>query len=259
MNKRGLSLVALSTVLIFSSSCKTQEEIKREQMVNNLALQMTEGQKVNANTTVRLQQIEERLGMVSGQIEETDYKSKQEFQQSVSTLQEKITVLEESNKAYKESITQIEAKLEAQEKFLDKILKTLNSLTNKKKITNKKKTPFEQAVSNYRGGKYKKAKPQFEALLASGKFKGTNRARILHSLGIMAYVEKDNQAAMGYFGKLFTEHSKSGYNGSGLLHLARTFVRLGEKEQAKETLNELIKRFPKHRRAQDAKKMLKTL
>lgn len=72
-------------------------------------------------------------------------------------------------------------------------------------------------------------------------------------------MDKQYDKALVYFSRLFTEHEKTGYNKNGLLFLGRTFDKLGQKEQAKQTLGELIKRFPDAKQVKAAKEMLEKL
>ena len=62
--KKFLALAPiLSLTLVFS--CKTREDIAREQMVDNISMQVRDGQKLNADFTVRLQSIEDRINSLS--------------------------------------------------------------------------------------------------------------------------------------------------------------------------------------------------
>lgn len=256
--QHSLSFVLLMATL-FTVGCKTQEQIKREQLVDNLSMQMVEGQKLTADSSVRLQQIEERLGMVTGQIEENGQNSRQYINETVKNLQERISLLEESNKTYKDLLNSIQSKLGEQDKYMKEVLASLSKITggsapSKKKVNS---DPYDTAIGNYRNGKYSVAKNQLIALLDTKKYKGTKRAALIHNLGMIAYFEKNDKDAMIYFGRLFTEHPESGYNGNGLFYLAKVFTRSGQENEAKQTLQELVQKYPKHKKAKEAKELLK--
>lgn len=258
MRKQNSLVFLLSMTALLGAGCKTQEQIKREQLVDNLSMQMVESQKLTADTSVRMQQIEERLGLVTGQIEETGQTSRQHINDVVKNLQERILVLEESNKTYKELLTSIQSKLGDQDKYIKEVLASLSKISgtapSKKKVS---KSPYDIAIANYRDGKYAEAKPQLIALLDSKKFKGSERASLIHNLGMIAYFEKNDKDAMVYFSRLFTEHPESGYNGNGLFFLAKVFDRAGKSAERKQTLEELVAKYPKHRKAKEAQALLK--
>ncbi|ATH07053.1 hypothetical protein BIY24_03600 [Halobacteriovorax marinus] len=243
--------------LLSVGACKTQEEIQREQVVDNISIQMVENQKLTADANIRLQNIEERLGLLTGQVEETGHNTKEELTKQVEELRNKITILEEKDKANEEKISKIEAQLKQQDEYLKKLLSTLSKKTSSTK--KKKSSPYQEAMGAYTSGNYKRAQSLLSGLEAENKIKGKRRARILHNLGMSAYINKNNNDATVYFSKLFTEFPSSNYNANGLLYLSKTLQRLKKNEQAKQTLEELIKRFPKSKKVKEAKSLLAKL
>ncbi|WP_372652342.1 tol-pal system YbgF family protein [Halobacteriovorax sp.] len=254
--KQQMKWLMLSSILCVTA-CKTQEEIQREQVVDNISIQMVENQKLTAGANIRLQNIEEKLGMLTGQVEDTNHSTKEELTKQVEELKAKITLLEEKDKSKDEKLEKIEEQLKQQDSYLKKLLKTLSSKTSSKK--SKKKTPYQEAMSTYSSGNYKKAQSLLSNLESNKRIKGGQRARVLHNLGMSAYINKNNNDATVAFGKLFTEFPKSNYNANGLLYLSKTLKRLKQNEQAKQTLQELIKRFPKSKRVKEAKSILAKL
>ncbi len=240
---------AVLSVLVLSG-CKTQEEIKREQLVDNLGLQMVQSQKLVADTTVTIQNLEERIGSLNGKLDELDHNSQIQLQTQVDNLNQRITLLEESNKS-------LQAKTEEQSKYLQEVLGTLKNMSgtgSKKKLND-----YDQAMEEYGKGRYSSAKPILVKLLEDKKVTGSRQARVIHNLGMISYMDKQYDKALVYFSRLFTEHEKSGYNKNGLLFLGRTFSKLDQKEQAKQTLSELISRFPKAKQVKTAQEMLEKL
>lgn len=255
--------IAIIPLLIFSTSCKTQEQIQRNQMVDQMSLQMVQNQKLVAESSLRVSSIQERFAQVNGKIEEAVHLSKEERK----TLVSRVLLLEESNKTKTESIKLqdenlliLKKKVDEQEVFIQKVLKTLNSLTKKKSSKKKKKrSKFDQAMYDYSKGRYKKARPTLEKLVDNKRIKGKKKARIVHNLGLISYIQKRNNDAVVYFSQLITDFPSSGYNANGLIYLAKTFKRLKQKDQAKQTLELLISKFPKSKKVVQAKKMLKKL
>ena len=64
----------LPLILLFIFSCKTQEQIRRQQMVDNMAMQMVQNQKLSADTTMRLQNLEQQILETTGKFEEKDHR-----------------------------------------------------------------------------------------------------------------------------------------------------------------------------------------
>lgn len=252
-------------ILLSLGACKTQEEIQREQMVDNLSIQMVENQKLTADSKVRLQGIEERLGMLTGQVEDTTHDTKQQLLSQLSSLTEKVTLLEEKDKnsqivldVTQKRLTSIEEQLKTQDKYLKKLLATLSGKT-KKGSSKKKLSKYDSAMRDYKKGRYKEAKVKLEALATSKRIKGKKKARVLHNLGMISFIQKDDNSAMAYFGKLFSNFPRSNYNANGMLFLSKSFMRQNQNDQAKQTLEELIKRFPKSKKVKEAKKLLSKL
>lgn len=238
-------------VLIVFAGCKTQEEIRREKLVDNLGMQMVQSQKMVADTTVTLQTIDERIGNLTGKLDELDHNSQIQLQTQVDALNQRMTLLEETNKG-------LQAKVEEQSKYLQDVLGTLKNLSSGSG-SKKKLSDYQQAMSNYGKGRYSSAKPILLKLLTNKSIKGAQQARVIHNLGMISYMDKEYDKSLVYFSRLFTEHEKTGYNKNGLLFLARTFEKLGQNEQAKQTLGELIKKFPDAKQVKSAKEMLAKL
>ncbi len=203
--------------------------------------------------------------MLTGQVEDTNHSTKEQLTKEVQLLRDKVILLEEKDKSSTETLnmtqkrlTGIEDQLQKQDKYLKKVLATLTGAGAVKKAT-KKRSAYDSAMYDYKKARYKSAKTKLEALSTNKKIKGSKRARVLHNLGMISFMNKDDNSASAYFGKLFTEFPKSSYNANGLLYLAKSFKRMGQKDQAKQILDELIKRFPKSKRVKEAKALLKKL
>ena len=244
-------------------SCKTRGDIEREQLLSNLAMQMKDGQKLQSGAVARLQALEERLGQVSGKVEEGDHQITQKTENQIQSLQEKVALLETNGAAFQKKLSELEKKSRSQERYLKQVLETLQSIapSKNKGVSSKSgtNTLFKRAVANYKAGKYKSAKQQFSSLAKSRHLKYAQKTRTLHNLGMIAYSNKENDEAIVHFSRLFTKHPKSSFNKRGLLFMAKTFIRLKESGKAKQTLNQLIRRYPKSSQANEAKKLLKTL
>ena len=237
-------------VLLLILSCKTQEEIKREETIDQAVLQVQENQKLLAQTVAKLQSFEEMLAAMTGKIDEVEYSSQQNYGQKITQLSGDLELLQQSNDALSQEV-------EDQKNYTKSVVSTLDKLSSTQKRSSQ--SAYQQAMSNYKKGWYKTAKKQLLTLLNGNKIKGSRRARILHNLGMISFMNKNNEQAIVYFSKLFTEYPKSGYNKNGLLFLGKTFQRLDQKDKAKMTLEELLNKFPKAKQKKEAKKILGSL
>jgi TolA-binding protein len=259
--KRNLSLLAI--ILLFTA-CKTQEQIRREQQINTMSVQMSQNQQLAATTTVQIQNMEERLQKFEGVIDESIHsrdKKQQELEEKIKSLEELVALQTEEIKKANEQYVKVEQRLSTQDQFIQEILKTLKDQAKaaKKKKVVKKRSAYDEAMFNYKKGRYKTARTQLEALFNSKNVKGSKRARVIHNLGMISFMDKRHEDSLTYFSKLFTEFPKSTYNANGLIYLAKTFKIIGQADQAKEALNQMMNAFPKHKRVKIAKDMLKKL
>jgi TolA-binding protein len=255
-----LHLLLIATVL--AVGCKTREDIEREQRVNDMSVQVIEGQKLSADVTVRLQAMEERLNSLGGVMEETSHEAEQKILKRLTALEERLVVLEEGNKVTGPELAQLKADVAAQSKYIQDVLGTLKNLSGTKSAPAakaKEASPYEAAMELYGKGRYKDARAPLIALYEDKKITGARRARILHNLGMIDYMAKNDQESLVFFSRLFTEFPKSGYNKNGLLHLGRIFQRLNKPEEARQSYTELVNRFPDAKEAKTAKANLEKL
>ena len=220
---------------------------------------MQDTQKLNADFTVRLQNLEERLSNVSGQVEEGQHQTQKTVDSRIQSLEEKINLIEASQATQTQSITELTEKIASQQKYIGDVLGTLKQLSGKTPSKGKKRSAYEDAMYDYKKGRYKSAKTKLLALVNAKKLSSSRKARVMHNLGMISFMNKDNESALTYFSQLFTQYPKSGYNKNGLLFLGKTFNRIGKKEEAKQTLSELVKLWPKARQVKEAKTLLSKL
>jgi TolA-binding protein len=246
------TFIALIFITALFQSCKTREDIAQEKLVTNINNQVQDSQKLNADFIVRLQEVETRLTDLNGKTEEGQHHAEQTLNEQLKGLQERLTVLETTQKDLQE-------KAERQEQYTAEVLKNLKMITGKgsSRKGTKKLSDYDQAMKDYKRGRYKSSAILLQKLLKSKKVTGKRKARVMHNLGVISYLNKNNQDSLTYFSKLFMEMPKSGYNKSGLLFLGKTFKRMNKKEEMKQTLNELITRWPKAKQVNEAKKLMK--
>lgn len=254
----------ISFVLIFSSlvlfSCKTREQIQREQMVDSLAVQVGDSQKLSADVTVRLQSLEERLAQMNGTIEESTHKNKMSTEERFKRYEERMSILENQNAALSQNVTQLQSEAASQKKYLEEVLSTLSKLSgtpSKKGSAPKGGSDYDEAMSLYKKGKYKESKSILNDLYSGKKVRGNQMARVVHNLGMIEYMDKKNEEAVSFFVQLLNDYPKSSYNRNGMLVLTKTFLRLKKADEAKATAEELNKRYPGSKESLEAQKLVK--
>lgn len=253
-------IIVATFILVALVSCKTQEEIQREQMIENLAVQMVDNQKLAAESTVKIQSLEEEINQLQGNLATQSHESQVTVGSRLSDLETRIKIIENQNLDQNASLEKLQSSLEAQKEYIDKVLQTLKGITAKKKTTRaKKKTDYGEAVSLYRGGKYSASKPYFLKVLNNKKSSADQKAHSLHNLGMIYFMEKKFEESISSFSSMMVEHSGSPYQKNGMLYLAKSFLRQKKTDEAKQTLEELEKQYPKSKQANEAKKLLAKL
>ena len=226
-------------------------------MVDQMSVQMVQGQKITAFTTTRIQELEEKVAALTGKLEEKSYHREQKQKEDITELHKHIEVLEASDNAFSERLLKIEKQLKKQKTYFNEVLSTLGELSKTRK--GKKLSRYDEAMSNYKRRRYNKAKTQLMKLLEDKKIKGNRKARIIHNLGMISFIKKDYENSLIYFGRLYTQYPKAPYNPNGLLYLGKSFQKIKKKGETKQTLNELVKRYPKSKSAKKARKILQSL
>ena len=264
---KGITLSFLICTLFAISSCKTQEDIRREKNIDNLHEQVAESQKSFANTNSRFDSIETQVATLTGQIEEL-FHGKNQDTAEITTLKEKITLLEETNKKQAETVTALTEKMQEQAKYIEDVTKSLSSLVEtkepaapKKKEAEEKKAETEtvptlkSALIKFKETKFDEAQKDFLQILDAKKSKTREKEASLYYLGIIEFKKKNFEEAKVYFSKLFTNGPESSYAPSSLLYLAKTFLKQKAKTEATQSLDELLARFPKSKEATEAQKL----
>jgi TolA-binding protein len=256
-------LLSSSMLLFYAFSCKTAEQIEREQAVERLDTEVKGTLKTNADLVSRIAKLEENLGQVTGQFEEKDYEKRKVLFTEMRKLEAKILILEDSNKSLTESVSKIQASQQEQKQYLEKVLSTLNSMGGSKSSSKSEKkkeqnnSPYQEAMKLYSDGKYAQSKTLLLDLANSEK--GNKLARVLHNLGMISFMDKKDDEALVYFSKLYSNHPKSDFTPNGLIYMSKTLNRQGKKEEAKAALNEVIKTFPGHKKAKEASDLIKKI
>lgn len=252
------------SLVILITSCTTTEELRREQMVDNLSVQVGQGQRLTADTLARIEELENKINRLNGTIEEKSFTQKQGIDERIKNLEEKITILEESQELQKSTLLKVQETLKNQTKFIQEVNKTLKSLGQKTTSRSSSKsspkvTSYDAVMKMYRSRQYTKALPILVGLLNDKSIKGDRRARIYHNIGMISFIKKNYDDALINFSKLYTDYGNSPYVANGLLYLGKTFQAKKQIEDAKSSFSELIAKYPKTNSANAAKNLLANL
>ena len=257
MKRTSLLLIPILLILF---SCKTQEDIKRDRTVDSINEQLVQTQKSTANTGTRFQNLEEQVARMSGSLEEVNHARSQD-QKDIASLKERFNMAEETNKKQTEYIKELNDKIQEQSKYIEQVIKSLSGLAERPEKKNPAKEAVEEAtlkngLEKYKAHDFEASKIILEKVLENKKLKKKEKAAALHTLGLIEFQNKNYEEAKIYFSRVFTEMPDSNFVPSALLNLAKSFIQLKSKDEAKQTIDELISRFPKSKEAIKAKKLL---
>ena len=256
MNKLSASLLALLLI-----SCKTAEEIRREQMVDTMSVQMAHLQKQSADNTSQIQEHQDRLNQIYGQLEETQHEEKQRILKKEKERIKSLIELTTRLVAIEEKLSTLEAKNKQQTSFIKEATKHLKlrlKKSSRKKQKNTKNT-FSQAIELFKQQKDHSAKDLFLQVLGQKKLSSVHWVHSHHALGLIYYRQKKYDQAMIHLSKIYDRYPKSSKAPESLLYIAKSFLNTGQKPAAQGSLQQLIKQYPKAHEVNQAKKLLQGL
>lgn len=242
--------INLILLLFFVISCKTQEDINRDQTVDTMAAQMAQHQKLSAQYTSKTIELEERLTKAIGAIDEREYKN---FQ----TTNQELTLAKKTMEDLKKDLDLVKLQILEQKEYLEKILASLSKIGEVPTKKKSQKSNYEEAINLYNKGNAKEAKPLLADLLEDRKLSSSQKAKVIYFLGMIAYQEKKYSDAVTLYSRLYTQFPDSTHNPSALLYLGRSFLKLKKDEEGKQVLQELVDKYPNSSNSQKAKDLLK--
>lgn len=111
----------------------------------------------------------------------------------------------------------------------------------------------------YNKGRCKQAIPKLKIQTTNKKLKSGSKSKVFHHLGVCEFKTKNYDNSVVYLSKVVTIYPKSYFVRNALYYLGKNFKAQGQKEQAKDAFNEVIKRYPKSKQGGWAKDQLKGL
>lgn len=257
-----MKLIAIVLPILLLTSClKSTEDLRREKVVDQLEAQMKDRQALLADMTAKFEEFEERVAQVNGQIEAIEYKQKnleeqqqQKLVETLKQLKEQMGNMQNTIDEQNKTIASLKAELQTQQSYVKKVTKTLSGIS---KSTSYKPT-LQKALGHINKGRYKKAKPLLEELLAE-KLSAADRNKVYHGLGLVKFNAKLYDESITYFSKIVTKWPKSSLTPNSFLFIGKSFKAQGKTDEAKATFDALIKNYPKSKVVSTAKSELKSL
>lgn len=256
-----LSYLLLAS-LLFTSCFKTAEEIKRDKMVDQMHSQVQQSSQLVADLTMQVSDLQTRLANTSGQIEEMDHKTTTKtqetamtFTQTIAQLSEQVTVLTNENNENKKQIQILQGEVENQKKYISKVTGTLTKITGPTKTSSGNK--LKKAHKAFEKNQQSDALKLYLDVLDDNKINAREKNHVSYNIGLLYYWAKKYDEALKYFSPIYTEWPKSSWAPRALLQIARTFNKLGKKDEATATYQEIISKYSTSSQAKTAKEEIK--
>lgn len=241
---------------VFLFSCKTTEQIEREKRQKAVFSQVEYLKKQSTVHKARIQEQEDRLNHIFGQLEETQHEEKKRI---LNREKERLRSLEELTIR----MDALDKRLKKQEVFIGQVTKQLTSIatasSSKKNSRTSSSSKYQQALRLFQNKKYKRSKELFLQTLGNDKLKSSQWVYANYHLALIYYREKNYRQAMVHASKVYTQYPRSSKAPRSLLTIAQCFLALKQKEEARGTLRQLMKQYPKAKEIKQAQKLLKRL
>ncbi len=249
---------ALISILILSTACiKTADQVQREKRFENMSEQMKDSQGLVADVVSQLKDMQSQLDRMNGKIEEIEHRQKQIDPQNFNKMNENLTLLKTQQEADTAQLLQIQNEQKEQRAFLEKVTKSLSSVSEKPKAQKKSaKAELDDALDLVKKNKYAPARSELEALIDHSELTPGDQNKVLHGLGRVEYYTGHYDKALVYFSKIYTKYPKSSLAPGSLLFIGRTLDKMGKKDEAREAYAKVGEDYPDSKEAKEAKSAL---
>ena len=247
-----VTLLALSAV----SCLKTAEQVKREQRVDNMSQQLSDSQNIVADMTVMMKGLQQQIDQLSGKVEELQHQQKSLNGADLQGMNENLNLLRQQVQALNDNQKKQNDELLQQRAFIEKVTDKLGKMGAQRSDSPKKnpKNDIETARTLIRKKKYADARELLEGLVDNSDVTPGDQNKALHSLGMIEYEQNNYEKGLVFFSKIYTKYPKSSLAPDSLLYIARSLVKLGKKEEAKQAFSEVVSNYPESSSAKTAKK-----
>ncbi len=248
-------------VLTLVVSCKTTEQVQREKIVENLSGKVVKLQKDNADLSFAINDLQEKLSNIQGKKGEEEHKQKELTQEVVNRIRADLEILHEGIVAIKKDQEETKKEMQEQKAYIAQVVSTLGKINNPPPAAPSKKkiSAFEEAQNLYSSGNCSQDVEKFKIQIDNSKTSGNEKATALHHIGICEHKQKNYDNSIVSLSKLVTNYPKSQKVPEALFYLGKNFLEKGQKNEAKQAFEEVLKRSPKSKLGESTKKILKTL
>lgn len=257
-------------ILLSNISClRTNDQIRKDQVVETLPSQVEQSQKLIAQMTLRMNELETRLQNYNGNIEEIEYRqqklipsTQQEIQNKMAEQSKEINSLRSEIMKNERELSNVKSLLAEQKEYISKVNETLANLSKPSSTTQTSTDPlkhFKDGIKYYQQKKHDSAETHLLLALKNEKLSAADTNVVYQALGHIEFTKKNYSQSNIYFSKIFTKYPNSSMAPDALLHMARAFREQKNQAAAKEAYNTFIKEYPSHSYLSSAKKELSEL
>ena len=216
-------------------------------------------QKLNADTNIRLDNLERELKLISGSVEdalarpeEVQSIDKFELEQVIADLEKRLQQLEQGNPqtSAEKSATQSTKSQAGSKKQIVTPIPTTPSA--------REKALYDDAYNTFKRGDFKNAKNKFKKFI--GAFPDSSyKVNSQFWIGECYYKTDDFAEAIIKYDEIIANHPQHPKAASALLKQGFAFLKLGDKTDGKLILKKVIANYPKTDQAEIAHRKLKTI
>ncbi len=269
--KTGLILIVVSLLGINLTGCiRTSEGIRISKELGNLKTQVDlNNRQINTKLDTKIASVRKNQVNTLSQIQSVNDNIR-DLRNRIDILQHKLNNLRQDiefftttgnslNKSMENRLSALEASMTTVKAWItaSKASKKKAVIRHIKKIKKRSGLTLDEAVKLFKKNKPEQAKPIFEKYSKKGTAR--QKARSIFYLGEIAYKQKNYKTAIADYGVIVEKYTNSSLITFAYYMIGKSFVKLGDKKNAKLFFEELISRYPRNKLSRDARKELKRL
>ncbi len=264
-----LTILSTATLLAIGSGCisngqlqEQQATYKRlnavEQQLATLSRESSNSQqKLNADTNIRLDNLERELKLLSEAVEdslarpeEIKTTDKFEFESNIARLEERLQKLEKSPLTTATSTAKTKTSPSKTQPPLTAVVPPLAGA--------REKALYDDALATFKRGNVKTAKDKFKKFIAAFP-ESSYKVNATFWVGECFYKAKDYAEAIIKYDEIIASHPQHPKAASALLKQGFAFLQLGDATDGKLILEKVITNYPESDQAEIARRKLKSI
>ena len=251
-------LIFFSMLALTFSCIKTAEQVEREKRMETMSEQMKDSQGLVADMVSDLKELKNQINKLNGRLEELEHKNGQMSPETLTKMNETVTMLKAQQETSSTQLNQIQNELKEQRAFIEKVTTSLSSQSSGASKSQKKraKNELNHALELIKKDAYADARAELEPLIDHSDLTPGEKNKVLFGLGKVEYFTKNHEKSMVYFSKIFSRFPKASLAPACLLFIGRNLEKMNKKEEAKEAFTKVIEDYPGTSEAKEAKKEL---